>query len=213
VYLAAYQVILAAAAGTDVVVTGCPVANRADPAFSDTVGFIANLVPVPAHFDWTATARAHLATAARATAEALGHSEVPYGLVAEHTGSAVPAPLFDALFTLQQPPAHPLVIPGCVVREVEPAVWPLPYPMMLDVQERGQDGTALLRFDARVLPRTDADRIAAAYPLTLAALCSLPDLQLDRLRRLLRTRSPETSSLLRERLRTLHTQEGPQGDQ
>ncbi|MFD9064162.1 FkbM family methyltransferase [Kitasatospora purpeofusca] len=198
VHLAAWQLLLAAAAGTDSVVTGCPVAGRAEEAFADTVGFFANLLPVPARVDWSATAGRHLDTAVAATAEALSHAEVPYGLVADGTGS-----LFDTLFTLQPPATHPLLLDGCSVTGSEPALWPVPYPLMLDVQEHADGAGVLLRFDAHARHPVDPPWLAEAYPLVLGALCTLPELPLRRLRDLLRPDAATVHDLLRDRLASL----------
>ncbi|MDX3025808.1 FkbM family methyltransferase [Streptomyces acidiscabies] len=195
VHLAAWQVLLAAAAGTNTVVTGCPVAGRGEEAFADTVGFFANLVPVPARVDWSATTGRHLEAAVTATAEALSHAEVPYGLIADGTGA-----LFDTLFTLQPPAAHPLRLASCTVAGSEPALWPVPYPLMLDVQEHADGASALLRFDANACHPVDPPWLAEAYPLVLAALCTLPELPLQRLRDLLRPATATVQDLVRARV-------------
>ncbi|MET8816085.1 FkbM family methyltransferase [Streptomyces sp. NPDC004549] len=198
VHLAAWQLLLAAAAGTDAVATGCPVAGRNEEAFADTVGFFANLVPVPVRVDWSATASGHLDTAVAATAEALSHAEVPYGLVADGTGAA-----FDTLFTLQPPTTHPLRFDGCAITGSDPALWPVPYPLMLDVQEHADGASALLRFDAHARHPADPPWLAEAYPLVLAALCTLPELPLQRLRDLLRPGPAIVYDLVRDRLANL----------
>lgn len=195
VHLAAWQLLLAAAAGTDAVVTGCPVAGRNEEAFADTVGFFTNLVPVPARVDWSTTAGGHLDTAVAAVAEALSHAEVPYGLVADGTGA-----WFDTLLTLQPPTAHPLRLDGCTVTWSDPPMWPVPYPLMLDLREHADGASALLRFDANTRHPADPPWLAEAYPLVLAALCTLPELPLHRLRDLLRPRTTTVHDLVRDRL-------------
>ncbi|GLX29963.1 FkbM family methyltransferase [Streptomyces lavendulae] len=195
VHLAAWQVLLAAAAGTDAVVTGCPVASRGEEMFADTVGFFANLVPVPVRVDWSATTGRHLEAAVTAAAEALTHAEVPYGLIADGVGAP-----FDTLFTLQPPAAHPLQLDGCTVTGSEPALWPVPYPLMLDVQEHADGASALLRFDAHARHPVDPPWLAEAYPLVLAALCTLPELPLQRLRDLLRPATATVQDLVRARV-------------
>ncbi|MFJ6770186.1 FkbM family methyltransferase [Kitasatospora sp. NPDC091257] len=195
VHLAAWQVLLAAAAGTDAVVTGCPVAGRGQEAFAATVGFFANLVPVPARVDWSATTGRHLEAAIAVAAKALSHAEVPYGLIADGAGA-----LYDTLFTLQPPATHPLHLPGCTVTGSEPALWPVPCPLMLDVQEHADGASALLRFDAHAHHPVDPPWLAEAYPLVLAALCTLPELPLQRLRDLLRPGTATVHDLIRARM-------------
>ncbi|MFG2844265.1 FkbM family methyltransferase [Kitasatospora sp. NPDC048296] len=198
VHLAAWQVLLAAAAGTDAVVTGCPVAGRTEEPFTDTIGFFANLVAIPAHIDWSATAGGRLDTAVAAAAEALSHAEVPYGMVADGAGA-----VFDTLFTLQPPATHPLRLPGCTVAWSEPALWPVPYPLMLDVQEHADGASALLRFNAHAHHPVDPPWLAEAYPLVLAALSTLPELPMQRLRDLLQPGTATVHDLVRDRLANL----------
>lgn len=204
-YLAAYQLLLAATADSEAVVSGVPVANRTDPAYAETVGFFANLVPVPLHVDWASTIGRHLTTALTTSGKALRHAEVPYGLLTQARPSA--RGLFDNLFTLQPPPAHGLVLPGCASAWAEPAVWPQPFPVMLDLQENPGGATGLLRTDAHVVMPVIADWIAEAYPLVLAAVCTLPSLPLERLRAVLQLPDPDVRRLVRARLRALTERE------
>ncbi|MEV1179051.1 condensation domain-containing protein, partial [Nonomuraea sp. NPDC049784] len=179
-YLAAFQLLLAAAADTTSLVSGTPVANRHDPAYADTVGFIANLVPIRARIDWSADLGVHLQTAIASSTRALRHSDVPYGLLTQT--HPAPGGLFDNLFTLQPPAFHPLALDGCQVTPVEPAQWPQPYPLMLDLREHLDGASVLLRIDTRAHEPGRADWIVEAYPLVLQAISSRPGLLLKHLR-------------------------------
>lgn len=204
-YLAAYQLLLAATADSDAVVSGVPVANRTDPTYAETVGFFANLVPVPLQVDWAATIGRHLTTALTTSGKALQHAEVPYGLLTQARPST--RGLFDNLFTLQPPPAHGLVLPGCASAWAEPALWPQPFPVMLDLQEHPGGATGLLRTDAHAVMPVIADWIAEAYPLVLAAVCTLPSLPLEQLRSALQPPDPDVRQLVRARLQALTERE------
>ena len=210
VYLAAYQVALAALTGPGTLVTGCPMANRNDPQFADTVGFLANIVPVAFPGDWNGTVSDLLTAAAGATAEAVALADVPYGLVAERyraiVGSDGPA-LFDTMFTLQPPTRHPMRLDGCIVTMQDPPIWPLPYPLMLDVQDDVANAAVLLRYDAAAYHPVSPPWMAQAYPLLLDVLCTVPALTLARIRRLL-TASDELDHLIRARLRAIDRKEG-----
>ncbi len=200
-YLAAFQLLLAAAAGSETVVSGVPVANRTDPAYAETVGFFANLVPVPLRVDWSATIGSHLDAALAASGEALHRAEVPYGLLTQ--GQPSVGGLFDNLFTLQPPPEHPLDLPGCTSTRVEPDLWPLPFPLMLDLQEHPGGASGLLRSDAHAVMPASAAWIAEAYPLVVTAVCTLPGLHLEHLRAVLRPPDPDVQQLVQARLRAL----------
>ncbi|MGW4108799.1 hypothetical protein, partial [Streptomyces sp. NPDC004976] len=98
---------------------------------------------------------------------------------------------------------HPLRLDGCTITGSEPALWPVPYPLMLDVQEHPDGASALLRFDAHARHPVDPPWLAEAYPLVLAALCTLPELPLQRLRDLLRPGTATVHDLVRDRLANL----------
>ncbi|MFJ9580747.1 FkbM family methyltransferase [Streptomyces sp. NPDC101191] len=200
-YLAAYQLLLASAAGSETVVSGVPVANRTDPSYAETVGFFANLVPVPLRVDWSATIGSHVTAALAASAEALHHAEVPYGLLTQ--GQPSVGGLFDNLFTLQPPPEHALDLPGCASAWAEPDLWPLPFPLMLDLQEHPGGASGLLRSDAHAVMPASAEWIAEAYPLVVTAVCTLPGLHLEHLRAVLRPPDRDVQQLVQARLRAL----------
>ncbi|MCX4826468.1 FkbM family methyltransferase [Streptomyces sp. NBC_01142] len=203
-YLAAYQLLLAAASDATTLISGSPVANRQDPAYTGTVGFFTNLVPIRTGIDWSSHLGAHLTAAIGASTRALRHSEVPYGLLTQaHPASGG---LFDNLFTLQPPPSHPLTLHNCRVTPVEPAQWPQPYPLMLDLQEHPEGASALLRIDAQTHGPDRADWFTEAYPLVLHAVSSRPGLPLDHLRAALRPPHPAPPQLAR-RLPDLNGQE------
>ncbi|MFI5748959.1 FkbM family methyltransferase [Streptomyces sp. NPDC051644] len=193
-YLTAYQLLLSAAMDAMTLTTGTPVANRHDPAYAGTVGFLANLVPIRTRIDWSAHLGAHLKTAISTSTRALRHSEVPYGLLTQ--GRPASGGLFDNLFTLQSPPSHPLTLDSCRVTPAEPAQWPQPYPLMLDLQEHPGSASALLRIDTQAHGPDRAAWFTEAYPLVLDAVCSRPGLPLDRLRAALRPPRPQPARSL-----------------
>ena len=188
VFLAAFQLLVGIADGSDTAVIGCPAANRADGRFDETVGFFANLVPVPARFRWDASLSSHLRSASAGAFESLRYADVPYGLLTSELNadlSVAAGPPFEAVFTLQPPPSHPLTLTGCEVSRADPAVWPLPFPLMLDVEEHGDEGRGLLRYDAAAALPAAPEWFAAAYPLALTAFWALPHRPLRFLRKLL----------------------------
>ncbi|MDP9792490.1 FkbH-like protein/FkbM family methyltransferase [Catenuloplanes nepalensis] len=197
VYLAAHQLLLAALGGARDIITGCPVAAREDQDLTGTVGFIANLVPVAAHIDDTDSLGDYLDTTADQVAAALRDADIPYAILsAGHS----PSPAgFDTLFTLQPEPAHPLTVTGCAVSSSEPAIWPLPYSLMVDVQQGPAEASLLVRFDAHAIHPVPPDQLTTAYPLTLAALCTLPGMRIGQFRQLLNPHR-DAAGLIRDRL-------------
>jgi FkbH-like protein/FkbM family methyltransferase len=189
VHQAAFQVLLAILDDRSDVVVGCPVANRNEPIYHDVVGFFANIVPVATRIDWAESVGAHLNAAGAAAFEALRHGDVPYGLLLRqragdpyHFGE----PPFRALFTYQPTATHPLRLRGCEISAIDPGTWPLPFDLMLDIEETSDGATGLLRFDAEAIPLGWPTYAVAAYPLALRMLAALPHRPLELLRDLLR---------------------------
>jgi non-ribosomal peptide synthetase component F len=183
---AAFQLLLAIHSGRDRVVIGCPAANRHGRDHEEIVGFLANIVPIAAQVEWSSTVREFLAASCATTFEALQRADCPYGLLLrESLGDEYRFdPPFEALFTFQQPPA-PLELAGCAVTPAEVPRWPLPFELMLDVDERSDGSRALLRFDRGVLAAVTADALAATYPLMLRILTRCETEPLDDVRRLI----------------------------
>jgi hypothetical protein len=73
-------------------------------------------------------------------------------------------------------PSNPLQLAGCKLSVVDPSHVPLPFDLMLDIEERGDAARGLLRFDAGVLAPETAQGLADAYPLVIEALVRLPQL-------------------------------------
>jgi FkbH-like protein/FkbM family methyltransferase len=219
VFLAAFQLLAGIASDSNMVVVGCPAANRADPRFEDAIGFFANLVPIPARFSWDASIGSYLRSSAATALESLRYAEVPYGLLASELAADLPPSAgspFETLFTLQPPPSHPLTLAGCSVSRADPVVWPLPFPLMLDVEEHGEGGSALLRYDAAGPMPLPPEWFTAAYPLALKAFWALPHRSLQFLRELLRPAGTGESLQHAQRMRQLRLralrQEGDDGD-
>lgn len=175
-YLAAFQLVLAVRSQRDVNSVGCVVANRWGADQDATIGFLANIVPVDLHTDWSATTTDHLQSTAAAWRAALGRADVPYGLVQlARTGDPYrfEDPPFEALYTYQTAPSHPLRLRGCTVHPIEPTVWPLPFSTMLDVDARSDGVSLLWRWDESQLNAESVEALADAYLIALRMLSML----------------------------------------
>lgn len=170
VYLAAFQLVLAAQRRRDRSIVGCPVANRGEPGHDDIVGFLANIVPVASELDWSSTISDFLRQTGRRLFDALRCSDVPYGLLlAEWLGDPYrfDRTPFEALFTFQPISDRTLRLEGCSLTKIEPMKWPLPFELMLDVEDGPNGATALLRWDASIYDERSICSMIRSYPLVL----------------------------------------------
>jgi amino acid adenylation domain-containing protein/FkbH-like protein/FkbM family methyltransferase len=182
VFLAAFQLYLAAHNRRDHSTVGYLVANRVEPEFQEIIGFLANIVPILMDVDWSESIPEYVNRSGRETFRMLGHSAVPYGLLLRdllgdpYRFDRIP---FEALFTYQSTPSHPLRLGGCHISVLEPVWWPVPFEFMLDIEERSDKVTALLRWDGGRFEATSVEAFVTAYPILLQLCCKLADAPLS----------------------------------
>ena len=101
--LAAYEVLLHRWCDQDDLVVGTLLSGRADPALTETVGYLVDVVPLRSRFDARQPFDRFLRTAGRSVAGALEHGWYPFGrIVADLAPERAPgrAPLVQSLFTM-----------------------------------------------------------------------------------------------------------------
>ncbi|MBV1850751.1 non-ribosomal peptide synthetase/type I polyketide synthase [Catellatospora tritici] len=109
--LAGLGVLLSRLGGADRLVVGSPVANRPHPELEETVGLLANTLPIPLDLRGEPTGRQLLARVTSTVDEALAHQQVPFERIVAAVGGGRRAeqhPLFNVLLVLQNAPMPPL---------------------------------------------------------------------------------------------------------
>lgn len=138
--------------GLDVVAV--PVAGRTDTRDDDSVGYYSNTLLLPLDFNDRSTVATYLAEFTSRTAQALDHQTVPIQDVVESRSNGAGQP-FTLMFTYQNAPDRPLLLPGATVtrRTVRPTVTRAG----LEIDIRDDDGLTLqvagdhTRFDEALL--------------------------------------------------------------
>ena len=119
--LAAFQVLLGRYADQDDILVGSPVSAQGSPEFRDVIGFLVNTVVHRGDLSGDPTFRELLARTAASAREAYRHRELSIDRVVE---AAAPerepgrAPLFQAMFTLQEHESPMLALAGLECRPI-----------------------------------------------------------------------------------------------
>ncbi|QLQ36675.1 non-ribosomal peptide synthetase [Micromonospora robiginosa] len=107
VLFTAVTAVLGGYCGAGAVTVGVPVAARTDPAVRNTVGFLANTLPIRVETTGAVTAADLTARAHAAITGALDHHELPFAQIVVAAGASRPDgrnPLFDVMFVHHTPP-------------------------------------------------------------------------------------------------------------
>ncbi|MFK0258205.1 amino acid adenylation domain-containing protein [Streptomyces sp. NPDC090445] len=191
VLLAAFQVLLHRLSGQADLVTGVPVAGRADQQLASHVGYLVNTLPVRSSLRREGF-RTFARTVQRRVLDALDHQELPFPLLAGQLDvdreSGAP-PVFQAMFgyyTRALPGGEDAA--GLVLGDASAALalgdgslraHPVAdraaqTDIALNVAELGDGLEFGLQYDSALLPRAQAEQFAASYAAVLSALVKDP---------------------------------------
>ena len=180
IFRAACEIVMASWGGERFARLGFSAENRTDADFVETVGFFANIVPMVAQVDANESLGGYLAAASVATRAALGRADVPYSSVLRKLYGEADShtPPFDILFSYQPSPSHSLWLENCTTRRVDPTFWPVPFPLMLDVEDHPDGAQCLWRYNALVHAPAMIGAMGQAYLAVVRLLCWMPDLRI-----------------------------------
>ncbi len=122
VLLSAFQALLSRWSGQDDLQVGTPVAGRSRPEVEGLIGFFVNTLVLRSRMSSGLTFRQLLGQTRETTLAALEHQDLPFEQVVEALRPARDlnhAPLFQVLFTLQNPPRQSLDGGGLSLRPLE----------------------------------------------------------------------------------------------
>ncbi|MEP7181429.1 MAG: amino acid adenylation domain-containing protein [Betaproteobacteria bacterium] len=182
--LAAFQALLGRYAAQDDILVGSPVSPATRPEYAELIGMIINIVVHRGDLRGDPTFRTLLQRTAASARDVYAHAELPLGHIVE---AAAPArdssriPLFQAMFTLQDPDMAPLTLEGLETQpiEVRGATAKVDVSMLLYRNRSVVDGRLEYRTD--LFDPATAERIAAHYVRLLRAVVENPDRPVSRL--------------------------------
>jgi hypothetical protein len=178
VYLLAFELLLQVLLPDDRRATGVPLQNREGQLDDEIVGFITNIVPfcfIP-HLD--SVLSDELMRMGKMFVAARGRINVPFGLVLrELHGDPFRFDIqpLKGLLTFQPEQQSKLELKNCSVLQVHPPVWPTPYDIMLDVEDKGTELELLVRWDAAKWDSEAMQIVSKWVPLLIQNMAEQPN--------------------------------------
>jgi amino acid adenylation domain-containing protein len=202
VMLAAFHVLLGRWSGEEDVVVGSPVAGRTRAETEGLIGFFVNTLPLRANLAGDPAFRTLLHRVRDTTLGAYQHQDLPFERLVEalHPGRSLShAPVFQALFALQNATPAELRLPGVRMEIVptEPGMARFDLEFLFWEREAGITGT--IDYAADLFDAATVERIAGCYRRLLEAAVARPGARISTLPLL---GQAEREQLLREWNRT-----------
>ncbi|WP_338866177.1 amino acid adenylation domain-containing protein [Myxococcus stipitatus] len=148
--LSLYGALLGHRAGQDEVIIGSPIANRALPELEPLIGLFVNTVALRVDLRGNPSFRQLLARVRAVTLGAHAHQEVPIEQVVDAVVPQRPrnrAPLFQAMFVLQNAPTEALELPDLSLVPMPSDRGAAVYELTLSLEETADGFTGLLEFN------------------------------------------------------------------
>ncbi|HEU0013606.1 MAG TPA: amino acid adenylation domain-containing protein, partial [Longimicrobium sp.] len=176
--LAAFQALLGRWARQDDVVVGSPIAGRTRAEVEPVVGLFVNTLALRADLSGRPSYRALLRRVREATLDAYAHQDVPFEKLVDELQverSLSHAPLFQAMFSLQNAPDAAVALEGVAVREHETAHRTAKFDVSLSLTEQGGELAAWLEYATDLWDAATAERLGAHYLRLLDQATAEPD--------------------------------------
>ena len=199
-FLAAYQLLLQRHTGQDDILVGSPMAGRSRPEFATIVGYFVSLVMLRGDLRGNPTFAQLLQQSRRTVLGAFEHQDFPFQLLVERLQPPrLPnrAPIYDAMFTMQQPQANLQLGDGTVAAgsagtgllgdaqlmrwgELTISLYPLAqyggaFDLFLELAQSAADTiTGFLHYNPKLFAATTIERMAGHFLTLLAAIAADP---------------------------------------
>ena len=184
VLLAAFQVLLARWARQDDVVVGTPVAGRTRPETRGVVGFFVNTLALRADLSGDPTFAEFLDRVRETALGAFAHQDLPFERLVDELNvprSSAHAPVFQAMFVLQNTPDAPLAWNGLAVEPAALDAGTSPFDLRLGLAERDGEISGGLQYATALFDRAAVQGMVAQYRTLLAAACAAPERRVNEL--------------------------------
>ncbi|HEU0298215.1 MAG TPA: amino acid adenylation domain-containing protein, partial [Longimicrobium sp.] len=184
VLLAAFQALLARWARQDQVVVGTPVAGRTRPETRDVVGFFVNTLTLRADLSGDPTFGELLRRVREMVLGAFANQDLPFEKLVDELNvprSAAHAPVFQAMFVLQNTPEGSLDFHGVQAERAGLDAGTSPFDLQMGLAEQGGELAGALQYAGALFDRATIQGMIAQYRTLLAAACADPSLRLSAL--------------------------------
>jgi len=173
VFLAAFQAVLSRWSGQDDVVVGTPVAGRTRRETEGLIGLFVNTLALRGDLGGDPAFRGFLGRVRETTLGAYAHQELPFERLVEELHperSLGHAPVFQAMFVLQNAPGGGAELPGLRVGGVPREAGAAHVDLTLSLEPDGRGGLhGALDYAVDLFRRESAERFAAHFQTLLAA--------------------------------------------
>jgi amino acid adenylation domain-containing protein len=176
--LAAFQTVLSRYSGQEDLVVGTPIAGRQRLETEGLIGLFVNTLVLRAKLSGEQSFRALLRQVREVTLGAYAHQDVPFERLVEELQPARQlnrAPLFQALFILQNMPTPTLALPGLRLSATPSDGETAKFDLTLTMQEFGNRLVGALNYDADLFDAATAARLIKHFENLLRAIVAAPD--------------------------------------
>ncbi len=172
--LSTWALLMARLSGQNDIVIGTPVANRPRQELEGLVGFFVNTLPLRLTLASDATVQQWLHTARTATLAAYAHQDLPFDRIVEALQpprSLAHAPVFQALFSLNNTPAASSSLADLTVSPLEVETPHTQFDLALSLQEHEGDITGTLEHASELFDTDTIERWLQHWAVMLQAVC------------------------------------------
>lgn len=182
--LSAFQIAFSRWAGTDDVLVGAPVANRARQASQETMGYFAGIVPLRGQVDpartFSASLRATHQTSVDCFANAMPFAELARAL--DDASAPGHNPIFEVRFALQNHPIPDVALPGMKAKLRMRSTGTARFHLACEVTEEGEQLEVVWLFRPQLFPQRDVEALGRSFQQVLAAACAAPESRIAELK-------------------------------
>ena len=182
--LAAFQTLLHRYSGSDQIVVGTPIAGRQRPELEPLIGFFVNTLVMRGDLSGDPSFRTLLARTRDAALGAYANQDLPFEKLVEELRpdrSASHAPLFQAMFLLQNAEWAPPSLPGLEVATAPVDIGISKFDLTLSVRERKGLLGAVVEYNTDLFEAETIRRMLGHYQTLLEGIVANPDARLSEL--------------------------------
>ncbi len=176
--LAAFQTLLQRYSGQDDVIVGSPSAGRTRLETEDLIGFFVNTLALRTDLSGDPSFRELLARVREVALDAYANQEVPFERVVDaiHPQRDLSrSPLFQVLFILQNTPAHPLVLHGLELRQMDVDAGAAKFDLTLSLVAGAHGYTGHIEYNTDLFDAATIERFAGHYRTLIESAVADPD--------------------------------------
>ena len=182
--LGAFQIAFSKWNGTEDLVVGTPIANRAKTNARETMGYYAGIVPLRGQLEGTRTATEHLQNGHHLTIDAFANA-IPFVELAraldERPGAGF-NPIFEVRFALQNHPVPDVTLPHLSAHLSMRSTGTARFQLACEITEEPAGLEVAWLFRENLFSQRDIEDLDGIFRKVLAGICRSPEARLSELR-------------------------------